>query len=119
VFYNTLFDCIYDNNDAVAEKSLGFFKNIYCMSENSAEEIEQFLNENLETLKQNIVAENLTESNQKSILQTLRIIEFLIDDSEKNCSVNIESLISKKKSHTIKLSFINSVAYVTETVKKL
>jgi len=29
-FNQTLFECVYDNNDAVAEKSLEFFKTLYC-----------------------------------------------------------------------------------------
>ena len=32
-------------------------------------------------------------------MQTLRIIEFVIDDSEKDCAAKVESLISKKKTH--------------------
>ena len=102
-FYSTLFECIYDNNESVAEKTLEFFKVLYCSGENSASEIESFLNENLEKLKENITEESLSEDKRKRVLQTLRIIEFLIDDSEKDCSSAVESLISKKKSYMIKL----------------
>lgn len=73
----------------------------------------------MQTLKDNISPEGLNEKNKKKVLQTLKIIEFLIDDSEKDCSISIESLISKKKSYMIKLNFINSVSFISDTVKKL
>lgn len=44
----------------------------------------------------------------------------MIDDSEKESSIKIESLISKKRSYDLKLNFINSVNYVSsDTVKKM
>lgn len=49
----------------------------------------------------------------------MKIVEFIIDDSEKDCASKVDSLISKKKNYDIKLNFINSVSYVSDTVKKL
>lgn len=52
-------------------------------------------------------------------MKTLKLIEIVIDDSEKNCDAKIQSLLSKKKAESIKYLIINEVNYVNESAKKL
>ena len=50
----------------------------------------------------------------------MKLIELIIDDSEKNVSSKIDSLVGKKRNYEVKLNIINSVGfYSSDNVKKM
>ena len=51
--------------------------------------------------------------------RTIRLLEVVINDSEKNTETSIESLISKKKSEEAKFIVINETSYNPDAVKKI
>jgi hypothetical protein len=51
-------------------------------------------------------------------MKTLRLIEIVIDDSEKKCDARVDSLLSKKKSEAVKYTVINEISYITDSIKK-
>ena len=51
-------------------------------------------------------------------MKTLKLIEIVIDDSEKMYEGKIDSLLSRKKAEPIKYMIINEVSYVTDSIKK-
>lgn len=51
--------------------------------------------------------------------KTIKLIEVVINDSEKNVDTNIESLTSKKKYEEIKFIIINETSYSSDIVKKV
>ena len=49
---------------------------------------------------------------------TLKLIEILIDDSEKNNESYVDSLLSKKHAQKVKFLIINELSYASDSVKK-
>ena len=51
--------------------------------------------------------------------KAIKLIEVVINDSEKNIDTNIDSLTSKKRFEEVKFIFINETTYSSDMVKKI
>ena len=52
------------------------------------------------------------------IKKTMRLLNIIIDNSEKKYNLEIESLITKEKSENVNIIIINDIVYVSEYSKK-
>ena len=55
---------------------------------------------------------------ERKIKSTLRLIEIVIDDSEKGNETEIECLLNKKKTQLVRFIVINELSYVSDSIKK-
>jgi hypothetical protein len=97
----------------IVEKGLDFFLEIYNAKDNELEDITTLFDKVLLLLEQYKTAGQVTQ-----VRKTLRLLNIIIDNSEKRFNLEIESLITKEKSETVSLIIINDIVYVSEYSKK-
>ena len=61
---------------------------------------------------------NKTDKQYTQVDKNLKLINILIDNSEKKNCLDIESLVTKEKSELITVIIINDIVYVNEYSKK-
>jgi hypothetical protein len=97
----------------IVEKALDFFLEIYNAKENELEDISELFERVLKLLE-----EYRSQGAVSQVRKTLRLLNIIIDNSEKRYNLEIESLITKEKSESVSLIIINDIVYVSEYAKK-
>lgn len=87
---------------------------LYNSKTNTQEEIDEFFHKLLGDFKK-----YYEEKKFQMAGKTIKLIEVVINDSEKNIDTNIESLTSKKKFEEVKFIIINETSYSSDIVKKV
>jgi hypothetical protein len=112
--YEYLLLMIYEiNNPDLYEKGLEFFLEIYNARDNEPEDINAFYDELLAKLQS-----YKAEGAERQIEKTLKLINILIDNSEKKYSLEMDSLVTKEKSENITIVVLNDIIYINEYTKK-
>ncbi len=78
-------------SETINNQVLAFFIELYTSKDNSQAEIDQFLTKLLSDFQHEYESKNF-----RMLVQTIKLIEVVINDSEKNVETKINSLISKK-----------------------
>lgn len=81
------------NNPDIYEKSLDFFLEIYNAKDNELDDITTLFDSVLKLLEEYKASKEIVQ-----IKKTLRLLNIIIDNSEKKYNLEIESLITKEKS---------------------
>ena len=112
---DSLIDMIYlIESEPINNQVLYFFIELYNSKENSQEEIDEFFGKLVSNFKK-----YYEEKKFEMVNQTLKLIEVVINDSEKNADTGIESLSSKKKPEEAKFIIINETSYSSDAIKKI
>ena len=101
-------------SETINSQVLHFFVELYNSKTNTQEEIDEFFNKLLGDFKK-----YYEEKEFQMAGKTIKLIEVVINDSEKNIDTNIESLTSKKKFEEVKFIIINETSYSSDIVKKV
>lgn len=101
------------NNPDIYEKSLDFFLQIYNAKDNELDDITILFDSILKLLQEYKASKEIIQ-----IKKTLRLLNIIIDNSEKKYNLEIESLITKEKSENVNIIIINDIVYVSQYSKK-
>jgi hypothetical protein len=105
---------IYEVGDAeFYEKGLEFFLEIYNARENDLGDIDRFYGELLGKLEG-----YRSRGEYVQVEKTLKLLNIIIDNSEKRHNLAIDSLVTKEKSDSLTLVVINDIIYVSDYTKK-
>jgi hypothetical protein len=97
----------------IYEKGLAFFLEVYNAKDNEIEDTN--------ALFQQVLADFYTHKQAKEYLQVdknLKLINILIDNSEKKTCLDIDSLATKENAEMITVIILNDIVYVNEYSKK-
>lgn len=101
-------------SETINSQVLNFFIELYTSKENSQAEIDEFLNRFLGDFKIQYESKSY-----HMLVQTIKLMEVVINDSEKNVETKINSLISKKEADSVKFIIINELSYISsDSLKK-